>query len=141
MIALTAIIVSGTVAAVYAPATFYWTGRPRQRHIRFQSAPQACIPTAGQHSPKRGRDIAIGGEDGTAHCGSGTEVGTKASGISISEVCGKLIQRYIVKSYAVTERGGRRAGNGGAREGRRISPDFPPDLFRPRRDSLIYSLY
>lgn len=45
MIVLTAIIANGIAPAVYASATFYWTGRPpRQRHIRFQSAPQACIP-------------------------------------------------------------------------------------------------
>lgn len=27
-------------ATVYAATTFYWTERPRQRHIRFQSVPQ-----------------------------------------------------------------------------------------------------
>lgn len=55
-----------TGATVYAATTFYWTDRPRQRHIRFQSVPQLCIPADATHnySPKCRRNIAIGGEDG-----------------------------------------------------------------------------
>lgn len=82
---------------VYAPATFYWTGRPRQRTILDSKVHRRrAYQPDEQHSPKRRRDIAIGGEDGG---GSGLELGFEAPGISIPEVCGKLIRRYIVKSY------------------------------------------
>lgn len=82
--------------AVYAPATFYWTGRSRQRTILDSKVHRRrAYQPAEQHSPKRRRDIAIGGEDDG---GSGLELGFEAPGISILEVCGKLIQRYIVKS-------------------------------------------
>lgn len=89
---------------VYAPATFYWTGRPRQRTILDSKVHRRrAYQPAEQHSPKRRRDIAIGGEDGG---GSRLKLGSKAPGISIPEVCGKLIRRYIVKSYTLraTER-------------------------------------
>jgi len=66
---------------VYAPTTFYWTGRPRQRTILDSKVHRRrAYQPAEQHSPKRRRDIAIGGGDDG---GSGLELGFEAPGISI----------------------------------------------------------
>lgn len=70
MIALTTII----VPAAYAPATFYWTGCPRQRTILDSKVHRRrAYQPAEQHSPKHRRDIAIG-EDGGRSKGERGEI-------------------------------------------------------------------
>jgi len=140
MIVLTAIIASGIAPAVYASATFYWTGRPpRQRHIRFPSSPQACIPSPPSNTRQSEGEILrlvvktvtavlrIGGERGG---GEGwipkpQESRSPKYAGNLSDALHRKKPRYVT------------GGEGGEKENRQdildaaanLRVDFEPDLF------------
>ena len=73
-------------ATVYARPTFYWTERPRQRHIRFQSVPQLRIPTDAQLLAKAFGEILRLVVKTTAIRGSHSDRGSKSPWYSVSPV-------------------------------------------------------
>lgn len=93
---------------------------------------------AEQHSPKRRRDIAIGGEDGSA-----LWIGVGARNRSPRNLDPRSMQEtyptYIVKSYGVT--GGERKPSRRLDDTKNLA-DFALDLYYPTLQQIVlYSLY